>query len=70
MSSNVIHVRPGVMGIWVVHPDDVETPFSEHTNETDAERAAIARAEALEDGAVVVHDCYARVRTVHPAGSG
>jgi hypothetical protein len=70
MASYVIHVRPGVMGIWVVHPDDGDTPFSEHTNETEAERAAIARTAALEDAAVVVHDCYARVRIVHPGASG
>ena len=42
------------MGIWVVQPDDLDTTLSEHTNETEAERAAIARAVALDDATVVV----------------
>lgn len=59
------------MGIWVVQPDDLDTPLSEHTNETDAERAAIACAVALDDDAeVVVHDRYTRVRIVRPGPSG
>ena len=70
MSSCLIHVRPGVMGIWVVQPDDLDTTLSEHTNETEAERAAIARAVALDDAAVVIHDRYARVRIVQPGPCG
>lgn len=70
MSSYVIHVRPGVMGIWVVQPDDLDTTLSEHTNETEAERAAIARAAALDDAAIVIHDRYMRVRIVHPGAHG
>ena len=66
MSSYLIHVRPGVMGIWVVQPDDLDTTLSEHTNETEAERAAIARAVVLDDAAVVIHDRYTRVRIVRP----
>ena len=58
------------MGIWVVQPDDLDTTLSEHTNETEAERAAIARAAALDDATVVVHDRYTRVRIVHPGVSG
>ena len=54
------------MGIWVVQPDDLDTTLSEHTNETEAERAAIARAVALDDAAVVIHDRYAHVRIVQP----
>lgn len=69
MSSYVIHVRPGVMGSWVVQPDDLEAPLSEHSNETEAERAAIDRAAALDDAPVVIHDRYTRVRIVHP-GAG
>ena len=69
MSSYLIHVRPGVMGIWVVQPDDLDTTLSEHTNETEAERAAIARAVVLDDAAVVIHDRYTRVRIVRPSTS-
>ena len=49
MSSYLIHVRPGVMGIWVVQPEELDTTLSEHTNETEAERAAIACAVGLDD---------------------
>ena len=58
------------MGIWIVQPDDLDAALSEHTNETEAERAAIARAVALDDAAVVIHDRYTRVRIVHPAPAG
>jgi hypothetical protein len=58
------------MGIWVVQPDDLDSPLSEHTNETEAERAAIARAATFDDAEVVIHDRYARVRIVHPGASG
>lgn len=58
------------MGIWVVLPDDRDTPLSEHTNETEAERAAIACAAALDDAEVVIHDRYTRVRIVHPGPCG
>jgi hypothetical protein len=57
------------MGIWVVDPDDLDTPLSKHTNETEAERAAIEQAAALEDAAVVIHDRYARVRTLNHPGA-
>jgi hypothetical protein len=70
MSSHLIHVRPGVMGIWVVQPEDLDTTLSEHTNATEAERAAIACAAGLDDAEVVIHDCYTRVRIVHPGPCG
>jgi hypothetical protein len=70
MPSYVIHVRPGVMGSWVVQPDDLDTALSEHTNETEAERAAIACVAALDDAAIVIHDRYTRVRVVHPDARG
>jgi hypothetical protein len=70
MSSSLIHVQPGVMGIWVVQPDDLDGPLSEHTNETEAERAAIACAVSLDDASVVIHDRYARVRIVRPGALG
>ena len=58
------------MGIWIVQPDDLDTTLSEHTNVTEAERAAIACAVALDDAAVVVDDRYTRVRIVHPGLGG
>jgi hypothetical protein len=66
MSAHLIHVRCTAKGIWVVHPDGLDTPLSEHTNETEAERAAIERAAALDDAPVFIHDRYTRVRIVHP----
>jgi hypothetical protein len=41
MSAHLIHVRSTATGIWVVHPDGLDTPLSEHTNETEAERLAV-----------------------------
>ncbi len=70
MSAHLIHVRCTAKGIWVVHPDGLDTPLSEHTNETEAERAAIACAAGLDDAEVVIHDCYTRVRIVHPGPCG
>ena len=69
MSAHLIHVRPIDTGSWIVHPDDTEVPLSEHTSETDAERAAVARA-SVEDCAVIVHDRYARVHFVEPPSRG
>jgi hypothetical protein len=64
MSTHVIHVRCNDTGIWSVHPDNVEAPLSEHTTETDAERAAVERASALDDASVLIHDRYSRVHLV------
>jgi hypothetical protein len=66
VSWQLIHVRPSDLGLWAVLPDDVGFPISEHTNETDAERAAMRQAAALDDVAVIIDDRYARVRIVHP----
>ena len=55
------------MGKWVVETDDRDAPLSEHTTETDAERAAVAEA-AVEDCDVLVHDRYARVHFVRLPG--
>jgi hypothetical protein len=68
MSPHLIHVRPNRTGIWVVHPDDVDVPISEHVTETDAERVALDQAAILDDAAVVIHDRYERVRIVQPGG--
>jgi hypothetical protein len=69
MTAHLIHVRPKDTGIWIVHPDDLDAPLSEHATETDAERAAIARA-AVEDCPVLVQDRYMRVHVVHPPARG
>ena len=67
MSAHLIHVRCNDAGIWSVHPDDLEGPLSQHTTETDAERAAVERAAALHDASVLVHDRYSRVHFVRTA---
>ena len=69
MPSHLIHVRPSKLGLWAVQPDDLDLPLSEHTNETEAERAAIQQAAVLDDAAVVIHDRYMRVRILRP-GAG
>ena len=67
MSTYLIHVKSSNTGVWIVQPEDRDLPVSKHVTETDAERAAIERASALEDCSVVIHDRYARVRVVRPA---
>ncbi len=72
MPTAPIHVRSSDTGVWSVQPEDLDHPLSEHTTETEAERAAIERAAAL-GCAVVIHDRYRRVRVVrlgpgNPAG--
>ena len=59
-----IHVRSNPTGLWSVEPEDAALPRSEHPTETEAERAAIRRARALEECSVVIHDRYSRVRIV------
>jgi hypothetical protein len=66
LSSHLIHVRPTNLGLWTVQPDELDTPLSQHTNETEAELAALEQAAALEDATVIVHDCYMRVHVVDP----
>ena len=68
MFSHLIHVRPSNLGLWAVQPDDLDTPLSEHTNETEAKRAAIEQAAAFDDATVIIHDRYARVRIQHQRG--
>jgi hypothetical protein len=65
MHANVIHVRSSETGLWSVQREDRDVPLSEHTTETEAERAAIERAAALDDASVVIHDRYSRVRVLH-----
>ncbi len=61
---HVIHVRSSPTGLWSVEPEDLEVPRSEHSTETDAERAALRRADTFDECSVVIHDRYSRVRIV------
>jgi hypothetical protein len=61
---HVIHVRCSPRGLWSVEPEDRDVPRSEHPTETEAERTALRRADALDDCSVVIHDRYSRVRIV------
>jgi|EndMetStandDraft_7_1072992.scaffolds.fasta_scaffold2143314_1 hypothetical protein len=67
MSAHLIHVRCNDAGIWSVHPDDLKAPSSQHTTETEAERAAVERAAAFDDASVLIHDRYSRVHFVRTA---
>jgi Uncharacterized protein conserved in bacteria (DUF2188) len=70
MTATVIHVRSSDTGIWSVQPEDRDTPLSQHLTETEAERAALARAAALEDASVMIHDRYSRVRVLQFGAPG
>jgi hypothetical protein len=50
-----------------VHSDDLKAPSSQHTTETEAERAAVERAAAFDDASVLIHDRYSRVHFVRTA---
>jgi hypothetical protein len=52
---------------WRVYDTEATAPLSEHTNATDAELAAQARAEDRGAERVVVHDCYHRTHDVDPS---
>jgi hypothetical protein len=62
-----VHVIPDQRTTWRVYTAGAATPLSEHTNATEAEFAA--RARAAEHGAerVVVHDRYHRTHETHTA---
>jgi hypothetical protein len=72
MSSPTIHVKPRD-GRWVVQPEGVERPVSEHGDATAAAAAAAAHAEAAGGGDVLVHDRYHHVhltrRDRRPSGA-
>jgi hypothetical protein len=55
-----LHVVPDERTTWRVYEDGASTPLSEHTNATDAERAALACVEDHDAERVVVHDRYHR----------
>ena len=62
-----VHVIPDERSTWRVYDADAAEPVSEHTNATEAELAAQARAENRNAQRVVVHDRY--YRTHDAAGS-
>jgi homospermidine synthase len=55
-----LHVIPDERTTWRVYEDDASGPLSEHTNATDAEHAALMRADDRDARRVVVHDRYHR----------
>ena len=66
-----VHVIPDERTTWRVYAPGARTPLSEHTNATEAERAAQALAEDREADRVVVHDRYHRTHdaALSPAGA-
>jgi hypothetical protein len=62
-----LHVMPDERTTWRVYGSEAPAPLSEHTNATDAELAAQARAEDHGAERVVVHDCYHRTHDVDPS---
>jgi hypothetical protein len=65
-----VHVIPDERTTWRVYDGDAAAPLSEHTNATEAELAARARAEDRDADRVVVHDRYHRMHGAAPAPSG
>src|SRR5256885_1948191 len=65
-----VHVIPDERTTWRVYDADADAPLSEHTNATEAELAAQARAEDQDAERVVVHDRYHRTHDAprSPAG--
>jgi hypothetical protein len=64
-----LHVTCDERTTWRVFEDGAAAPLSEHTNATDAERAALARAEDRDVQRVVVHDRYHRTHDAAPSQS-
>ena len=62
-----LHVVADERTTWRVYEGQAPAPLSEHTNATDAELAAQARAEDRGAERVVVHDCYHRTHDVEPS---
>jgi hypothetical protein len=62
-----LHVMPDERTTWRVYDTEAPAPLSEHTNATDAELAAQARAEDRGAERVVVHDCYHRTHDIDPS---
>lgn len=62
-----LHVIPDERTTWRVYAAGASSPLSEHTNETDAELAALARADDRHADRVVVHDRYHRTHDAPPS---
>jgi uncharacterized protein DUF2188 len=65
-----VHVIPDERTTWRVYDAGTVKPVSEHTNATEAELAAKARAEDRGAERVVVHDRYHRTRDAAPSPAG
>ncbi len=65
-----VHVIPDERSTWRVYDADAAEPVSEHTNATEAEVAAKARAQDRDAERVVVHDRYHRTHDVVPSPAG
>jgi len=55
-----VHVVPDERSTWRVYDTGADGPISEHTNATEAELAARARAQDRDAERVVIHDRYHR----------
>ena len=62
-----LHVIPDERTTWRVYEAGATAALSEHTNATDAELAALARADDRDGGRVVVHDRYHRTHDAAPS---
>jgi hypothetical protein len=62
-----LHVIPDERTTWRVYEAGASSPLSEHTNATDAELAALARADDRDAERVVVHDRYHRTYDAAPS---
>jgi hypothetical protein len=65
-----VHVVPDARTTWRVYDTDADAPISEHTNATEAELAARARAEDRNADRVVVHDRYHRTHDAASSPAG
>jgi hypothetical protein len=65
-----VHVIPDERTTWRVYEADADAPLSEHTNATEAERAAQARADDRDAERVVVYDRYHRTHDASRSPAG
>src|SRR4051812_49518203 len=65
-----LHVTPDERTTWRVYENDASEPLSTHTNATDAERAALTRADDRDAQRVVIHDRYHRTHDAAPSQAG
>jgi hypothetical protein len=65
-----VHVIPDDRNTWRVYDAREAKPVSQHTNATDAELAAVARATDRDEARIVVHDRYHRTHDVAASPSG